>query len=447
MGIKRTLLGVMFVLFAQASWADVHTAASGALIAVQAACDEASPGDVVAIPAGTYTWASALRIRKPLTIAGAGSGTGGTKLISTPPMSEGFIDATSISSTQLLRITGIFFEMKDFSTQVGIYVHSVDMDNIRIDHNVFNYGSKAILFYNPKGLIDNNRFYNGNLTIEYSAGSVEKANASWESMEAGTADALFIEDNYFVDDASFNGAYVNERIGTFNGGKLVVRYNHFESYGLPLDVSAQPIMTHGSAAGGVPNGYWQIGTGARRGQSVVEIYRNIMEGRRIDFPAVLRGSANLVFENEITTVLKGSCRFYLREEEYDGGQWVPARKAWPGEDQVHNTFIWNNTWNGTPMSSANIVVAPDAEKIKENRDYFLHEPRATGGKAIFTGKNGASGSFPTDGVTWPTLGTMVFQASGPNAYYGYVPFAYPHPLRAGDTVTAPKPPEGLRIRP
>ena len=32
---------------------------------------------------------------------------------------------------------------------------------------------------------------------------------------------------------------------------------------------------------------------------------------------------------------------------------------------------------------------------------------------------------------YPTLGTMEFIAEGPNEYYGYTPYTYPHPLRGG----------------
>ena len=51
-----------------------------------------------------------------------------------------------------------------------------------------------------------------------------------------------------------------------------------------------------------------------------------------------------------------------------------------------------------------------------------------GNSNAFTGKNGASNTFPTDGSTYATQGTMQFVPTGPNAYFGYVPYRYPHPL-------------------
>lgn len=398
---------------------------SCSLLNAQSAYNDASAGDTIVFPAGTCTWSSTLTIRKPISIIGAGFETGGTKLISSGSMLKGFFNITEITSEALCRISGFYFEMKDMTAYTAICVESVNMDNIRIDHNIFNQGNKPILFYNLKGLIDNNYFYNGNLTIEYTAAA--KAYASWESMAAGTADALFIEDNFFIHDANFLRTYTNESIGTFNGGKLVVRYNRFESNSIPDAAGTViPIMTHGNAGD-----YWQKDNNARRGQSVVEIYNNNFGGKRIDFPVIVRGSANLIYNNVIGKV-KNTPRIQLREEEYDIAminQINPLRTAWPAEDQVHNTFIWNNTYDGVQMTKEHIVAVPDDEKIKQNRDYFLHAPQATGGSEIFTGKNGAAGSYPTDGIKYPTLGTMIFTPEGPNAYYPYKAYAYPHPLR------------------
>ncbi len=37
-------------------------------------------------------------------------------------------------------------------------------------------------------------------------------------------DALFIEDNFFIDNNNLPSTYTNERIGTLDGGKLVILY-------------------------------------------------------------------------------------------------------------------------------------------------------------------------------------------------------------------------------
>lgn len=413
----------------------------------QVAYNAASAGDIIVFPAGSCIWSSALTIRKPLSIIGAGYGVGGTKLIASGVMTNGFFNVTGFTSTdKIVRISGFFFEMGNFTTKYGIIINNVTLDKLRIDNNRFNYGSYQIEVGGSKGVIDSNYFYNGNKGVSYTAGSTDQANESWEALVAGTSGALFIEDNHFIDDADFTATYSNERIGTYNGGKLVIRYNHFDSSNFPLSSTIDPIMTHGSAAGGVANGYWQIGTGARRAQSVVEIYNNLMEGKRIDFPVIARGASNLIYNNVIKTTGGSTRRILLREEEYsESTNWEPLRVNWPAEDQVHNTFIWNNTDNGVQMTSTNIITVPDETKIQLNRDYFLHEPQATGGRETFVCKNGitkcngSSNTYPTDGVKYATIGTMVFSPDGPNAFYPYTPYIYPHPLR-----NTPNPPLNLR---
>ncbi|MCP4371488.1 MAG: hypothetical protein GY797_25715 [Deltaproteobacteria bacterium] len=446
MRFKSLLFISVLVFLPVAAWGETHTAASCSLADVQTAYDAASEGDTVIIPAGECVWASSLTVSKAITIKGAGSDAGGTKLIASGKMTNGFFNITGITSTEQIRIYTFFFEMTNWTSEVAIRTNNVSLDNLRIDHNTFNHGGKAhIVAVGVKGVIDHNYFINGNKSISYSAGSNEQANESWNSLEAGTSDALFIEDNHFIDDVNYTGNTYNEKIGTFNGGKLVVRHNTFtQTQDYPSTRTFSPIMTHGSAPGGAENGYWQQGVGARRGQSVVEIYDNIMQGKRIDFPVIVRGSTNLIFNNTIIISGANTPLIKLKEEEYDAGGWAPFRTDWPAEDQVHNTFIWNNTHNGVEMDATNVRAFPDDpapnEKIKENRDYFLHEPQATGGKEIFTGANGASDTAPTNGFTFPTLGTMVFSASGANAHYPYVPYEYPHPL----TVEL-SPPKNARI--
>jgi hypothetical protein len=251
-----------------------------------------------------------------------------------------------------------------------------------------------------------------------------------------------------------------------------------------------PFMSHGSAAGGVVDGYWQVdyqgSQQGRRGQSVVEFYNNTITGRRVDWLCQLRGSANSVWGNTCytNTAYSDTPAIYLREEEsYEsasivgatvwnsgttyttgnvvshvegsvtryytatsvGGnlnrtppnttywtppQWNPPRLAWPAEDQVHNTYICDNNCTRLGGGTGSIVIAQEAPYIVQNRDFFLHAPAATGGYEYFTGVNGASNSYPTDGVAYPTYGTMLFNPTGSSVYYGYVPYTYPHPLAA-----------------
>jgi hypothetical protein len=215
---------------------------------------------------------------------------------------------------------------------------------------------------------------------------------------------------------------------THNGGKLVCRYNEVDTDSIAIpDRWFSVFQTHGNNGG-----YWEQETGYEvRAPSVVELYENNIHGSRVDFIVTLRGSTSLVYNNYSQARTRRSIIGYFYEEEQGPSSSVfsPGRISWPAEDQLHNTFIWNNICNGVAQSASDITVgASSADYIQLNRDYFLHAPQPTGGREYFIGKNGASSSYPTDGVKYPTLGTMVFTSTGPNAHYPYIPYVYPHLL-------------------
>jgi hypothetical protein len=448
------LLTCMLDLSAYAATVYVANYGDGtaSLTNTKAAYDAASPGDTIVFPKDvSATWSSPLAIGKPVTING-----NGTTLTASGSMFTCFFNITGFTASSLMRITGFTLTMTDY-LQYGIYVHAmtggVSVGNIRIDNNTFHYGYVQIEYEHGKGLIDNNHFINARKAIAFSAGSRTNADESWASLAAGTADALYIENNHFITNTSYTLTYGQEQIGTFKGGKLVVRYNEFDGDNISsYTATYTPFMAHGNADGGcVGVGYWQYDADTtkciRRGQSVIEFYNNTMHAKRIDYLYQTRGSVNLVYNNAITGTVTNSPGIYLWEEEY-GSNWSATtthqRTAWPAEDQVHNTFIWNNTYNGSTHfnTASHMALSPNADAgLLQDRDFFLHAPCAandttdgygntcTHGKATFTGANGASGSYPTDGITYPTKGTMVFTATGDNAYLDYTPYTYPHPLR------------------
>lgn len=396
----------------------------------QAAYNDASSGDTIIFPKnGNGTWSSSLIIGKALIING-----NGTTLTAGGTMSHGFFELSNFTSDDLVRITNFTFNLNNTQGGSAIYFFGLNLSKLRIDHNTFHHGGTVMEIRGCKGVIDHNYFYNGYRMILYSSGSRSLADASWESMEAGTGDALFVEDNHFIYDENYTGGQGNDNVlDTFNGGKLVFRYNTIDSTNIPPGFTSVcwTLQTHGSASGGSSIAYWQADSNARRGQSVVEIYENTMTGKNLGRLATFRGSANLVYNNTINS-LNYSTYLYMYEEENYEPQWYPLRSNWPAEDQVHNTFIWGNIFNGVSQNESHIV-SYNEEWIKKDRDYFLHRPATTGegmtlGKEIFTGANGASSTYPTDGTTYPTKGTMQFIPDVENAYYGYTPYTYPHPL-------------------
>src|SRR3989344_4309614 len=219
---------------------------------VQTAVNAATSGGTVNVPAGNCTWPSAVNVTKALSIIGAGSGTGGTRLTAATGLSNGFFNITNLTSSSLLRISGFYFDLVNLTIPYGIKMFSNNsLDQVRIDHNVFNGGSVAHIEINgAKGVIDHNYFYNGIKAISFSAGTREQADASWMVMAAGTGDALFIEDNQIIVNANYQASFGQEKIGTYNGGKLVMRYNNFDASQYHLSTTFSPFMSHGSACGG-----------------------------------------------------------------------------------------------------------------------------------------------------------------------------------------------------
>lgn len=113
----------------------------------------------------------------------------------------------------------------------------------------------------------------------------------------------------------------------------------------------------------------------------------------------IRGGSVLLYNNS------GNClSAQLHLEDYQ-------TEDWPQPDQIHNTFLWDNT-------GASYWFSNSVSVIQEDRDYFKHAPASSGGKTTLI-------NYGLDGMT--------FSSSGANAYYPYTAYTYPHPLRGAGT--------------
>lgn len=400
----------------------------------------ATSGDTIVFPLnGAATWNSTLTNNsKAVTIDG-----NGTTLTAGATLPNGFFYVTGFTSSSLMRITGFTFNSGSINTgnHALKILNSVTLTQLRVDHNTFKHGEIQVEVGGSIGVFDHNTFQNGRSSVYYTAGSRAQADAAWVSMAAGTANALFFEDNTFLYDAGWLGANENNAcFDTYNGGKIVIRHNSFIGTNVPASWTGPlgVLELHGNAGAGAPIAYWEADSSARRGQSIVEIYNNTVNAKRVDQLAKLRGSSSLVYSNTLDTTAFNPYLVMYEEEQYEA-EWVPNRTAWPAEDQVHNSFFWNNTLrlNGVPNTDYISIPATSTDYIQLNRDYFMHAPQSSGGSESFTGANGASGSHPTDGSPYPTLGTMTFSALGANAYYPYTPYTYPYPSVASNpTISA-----------
>lgn len=407
--LVKCLFFVAFLIFTPAvAWADIHTAASCSYSNVNSALAASSAGDTVAIPAGTCTWGSTLTITKSITLQGAGAQTGGTHIDMQGNGAGNPLVVISPSSDVPIRITGIYFDAVSSSTgtnrqAIVIYTDvNAKLSQIRIDHCTFNQGNHVV---NPNGwvygVIDNNKFINCDECVRFDGGDDNGFSWTREPIAAGTANAMFIEDNNFIFDNNALGEDLNELLYHNYGPRSVFRYNI-------VDFTA---YTKGDALvfdahGGSP--YISVAIG--------EYYNN-----RISIDHSYRVGKNRgggwIWHDNVYTAASGGCTLELTDDDNTGS-------TWPGAYQIYNSFFWNNTGLTVavvPQSGANLA------KIHQDRDYFLHAPQASGGKETVT-------LNPYH---------MTFSSSGANAYYPYTPYTYPHPLRTGES--QPSPPKNLRI--
>jgi hypothetical protein len=426
------------VLLPIASWADTHTAASCSLTDVTSAYNAASSGDTVAVPPGNCTWSGTLTINKSISLIGAGAGSTKITWGYTPLIS------LDLSADRSIRVSGFYFDMVQQSGRIAIAVTANGASGLRIDHNTFNQGGGSsgpgvidieatIRVY---GVIDSNTFINGTSPIFYDGPSDYEWNRA--TIQAGTANALFIEDNTFTVDNGSADKDPDAVIYVQEGASTVIRYNTFDAHAFTSG-DFHWLNHHGNQE------YYPGRDRSFRGQAISEIYNNTVSFHHSYVsPGGLRGGSIIAYNNTVTCIGGTSCPahiFNLREEECNQPSFFsPLRTQWPAQDQIFNSFFWNNTYNGSLDTGFEFQFSRDTDFIQQNRDYFMHAPEASGGYEYFTGsRKGGSTTAPTQTDT----GSMAFSTSGANAYYPYTTYIYPHPLRGA--AIQPQPPQHLRI--
>ncbi|MEW6188189.1 MAG: hypothetical protein AB1585_20925 [Thermodesulfobacteriota bacterium] len=418
MRIRYFFITIILLLLPVFSWAEIITASTCSLTDVTNAYNAAMSGDTVIIPAGECSWSSRLTLSKAITLQGQGTS---TKIINNYN-SNGLI-YISPSADLAIRVTRIYFynatNNPGYTTILinGKKDGSLPLSKVRIDNNKIEMGTRCI---DPEGwitgVIDSNQFVNCNIAIAgYGDG-----NYAWNRpIEAGTKDFLFIEDNLFTVNNS-TPREPNEQIyHNSDGAKTVVRYNTFD-YSSYTNGNAMPWEAHGNW--GSISTYPSV-----RGTPIMEFYNNTITAYRSYRFMSHRGGSLLMHNNTFSQTSGSPASIDLKEEESWPNSTIfnmtpPVDTAWPAWDQVTNTFIWDNTVNGSPMIPY-CYSSYDAVFIQQNRDYFLHAPQSSGGKSTYP--------------TIPGKNDMTFSASGPNAYYPYTPFTYPHPLRGEEGINPP----------
>ena len=426
--MKKIYYTILFLCFPFVSWA-ACTGSSPTWTStpdrtsVASCVSQATAGDTINISAGTETWSSGVTINKSLTLSGAG------ETLTHINNSSTYIFYISLSSDVPVRITGLDInsDPNTGSDKHAIYIQgkldgSFAYTKIRIDNNTFEKGKRAIYAYGwIEALIDHNEFLNCDIGVAVTGDNHD----SWDRViEAGTANAVFIEDNTFTQNNN-SDVELNEAIYHIEGGRSVVRYNTFDLTAYTTYNSC-PFDSHGNGSY-YPSGY--------RGNPLIEVYNNdwyIHHSYRVFY---FRGGSVIVYDNTITFETGTGAIFALSEEEgWQTAFFSPLDTAWPAEDQITNSFFWDNTLDGNPITD--IYEWGGSLFYHKDRDYFMHAPESSGGYAYYSDRLGASGRGSD--------GTLVWDANHANAYYPYTAYTYPHPLSTSEPIISnPQPAEEI----
>ena len=226
-------------------------ATSGNPIDVQNAINQASQGDIVNIPAGTFTFNQMVKMPAGLTLRGAGINQ--TILRRTSSSSHAMIEIDGSNGNPLSRVTGMTMTGVDPENGPGINIYN-DCKDFRIDNIKFRkFVGSAITVRgdNARGVIDHNVFSEHS---RYGIVVVGNGDSNWDKpLELGIADAIYVEDNYMELSAWHH-------MTSNNGSKYVFRYN---------EISDDQVNVHAVDVHGYD--FWE------RGSRSYEIYNNLIK--------------------------------------------------------------------------------------------------------------------------------------------------------------------------
>ena len=422
----------------------------GSQYSVQAAITDSTPGDIVKIPPGEFTWgaaASPLAVSKAITLAGAGRNL--TTIHIAPDAGtygNGAIVVSAAASIHSLTVT-----QPGVTTTTAFAISGGN--GWRISDITYHSAATAGYFVTAStpGLIDH-------CTLNLGGGSDEAiflrgpANAWQTPSTIGTTDAVFIEDCLFN-----NAGYVCDYNSNARG---VVRYCTI--------TGTAKVDAHGLASNTPARGVRQM-----------EVYHNNWTSTSSFWTAIeIRGGTGMIFDNTAAGDSPANGWFQLTDYGYQA-QWPNFGNAfqtpadYPLKDQIgvgmdpktggsEPLYLWNNLRNGSPWTRT--LHAPDpgaislygsafteSDMIKADRDFFASS--GFDGIHTFDGSKGVGrgtkaemlaiagtktgvGFWVTDEGTWnlpaekvtPNSSGCLYTWNGSAWVLKYTPCVYPHPL-------------------
>jgi len=353
------------------------------LIKYFAECDA---GDTLTLTEDTAVWKKAVAM--PPNVHLIGAGVDATTIIDS---SGGKLTIAGVEG-QRFTISHIRFEPRFVGNMIYITGNSKTW---RIHHCIFHSdfkgpGMETVSIYPGSdlsyGCIDNCYFYNTKVIVNYCPGET-----SWKAaLNAGSADAVYVEDCVFLLDSLIHNA-----MDMNCGGRYVARYNVFQN----CYIEAHSLQ---NASSGI----------IQRGSRKMEAYNNhfvsyAIRGNVVPMFAAIRcrGGTGIFFNNTVTDSTGGDVVEYViafdnvRDVESkpdplfycDGTNPLDgniADEGWPCLDQIGRStdnssetrlpqdsfpsMSWNNKKNGSLVNPS--VMPWSVDHIKENRDYVNGAP-------------------------------------------------------------------------
>jgi hypothetical protein len=239
MGMVKYIV-VILLLIPTLSWADTHTIANCNRETIMTALSSVSDGDTIQVPPGDCTFTSAVPVdltspsSKGITIMG--SGNGNNSEVDTIITNYGF-NVTGADG-KAWRITNM--RLKGTTTGNAIISVSGQSKTWRIDNIYFDTLSAKAVWVQANGgatayttgVIDSCTFYHpGGISVHVRGNTSVWGNETWNrTLGLGTSDAVYIENNTFIEDINSTLNWVVD----CDGANYVFRYNSVTNTGLGM---------------------------------------------------------------------------------------------------------------------------------------------------------------------------------------------------------------------
>ena len=387
----------------------------GSAASVQALENAALNGDTITLPAGNFNWDSQISITKAITLQGAGLSA--TNITSSYTGTQAVSIACVPGQTTVIRDFGIrtFAATNCVFLVTGSGIRQFRFTNLSFnlpsghDSIWISYPADTTQGEGPYGVIDSCTWSGGVSGVFVRDNPNANPNSWNRPMTFGTEEAVYMEDNTFIQTTMFPGG--SATMDGDNGCRVVFRHNTVQDYFFG---------THGADSPGPINSALQ--------HEVMHNTFTVTDGVAQAFAVFIRGGTAVIFDNTLNAQGSGGynnladlvyyrasvggggvCqqdRFY--PQDYVGTQQPGSGYRVPGQDPHYPSAPWGSVpvydWGNhinAPLWFSEVGVGLDASAalfIQLSRDYFVGIPKP-----------------------------------------GYTEFVYPHPLRNGGPTPTPTP--------